>query len=46
VLVRRTEPDADVALLLDQLALNLPTQAPPRISLPRTTKPSRVGEAM
>lgn len=46
VLVRRTEPDADVALLLDQLALNLPTQAPPRISLPRTTKPSPVGEAM
>ena len=34
LLVRRTEPDADVLLLLDQLALSLPAQPPPKISLP------------
>jgi hypothetical protein len=33
-LVRRTEPDADTALLLEHLALSLPAQPPPRISLP------------
>jgi transposase len=31
LLVRRTEPSADVALLLDQLSLTLPAQPPPRI---------------
>ena len=36
LLVRRTEPDADVALLLDQLALSLPAQPPPRTRLPAT----------
>lgn len=32
LLVRRTEPDRDVALLLARLNLTLPPQAPPRIS--------------
>ena len=31
LLVRRTEPDRDVALLLDQLKLVFPAQPPPRI---------------
>ncbi len=34
LLVRRTEPSRDVALLLDRLALNLPPQPPPKISHP------------
>jgi hypothetical protein len=36
LLVRRTEPDRDVALLLDRLNLVLPPQAPPRISAAKT----------
>ena len=35
-LVRRTEPDRDVALLLARLKLTLPPQPPPRISTPKT----------
>jgi hypothetical protein len=35
LLVRRTEPDRDVALLLARLNLALPPQPPPRISLPK-----------
>jgi transposase len=35
LLVRRTEPDRDVALLLARLNLPLPPQPPPRISLPK-----------
>jgi transposase len=35
LLVRRTEPDRDVALLLARLNLTLPAQPPPRISLPK-----------
>ena len=35
LLVRRTEPDRDVALLLARLNLSLPPQPPPRISLPK-----------
>lgn len=35
LLVRRTEPDRDVALLLERLKLTLPPQPPPRISLPK-----------
>ena len=46
LLVRRTEPDADVALLLDQLSLSLPEQPPPRISLPGTTKTTAIAEAL
>jgi transposase len=38
LLVRRTEPDSDVSLLLDQLGLNLPQQPPPRIHLPIAPK--------
>ena len=34
-LVRRTEPERDVALLLTRLKLTLPPQPPPRISLPK-----------
>jgi hypothetical protein len=34
LLVRRTEPDRDVALLLERLALPLPAQPPPRIGTP------------
>ena len=34
LLVRRTEPDRDVALLLARLHLQLPAQAPPRIRTP------------
>lgn len=34
VLVRHTEPDADVALLLERLNLKLPPQAPPKIQYP------------
>ena len=37
LLVRRTEPDRDVALLLARLNLQLPPQPPPRISLPKPT---------
>ncbi len=36
LLVRRTEPSRDVALLLDRLALTLPPQPPPKIQSPRT----------
>jgi Transposase DDE domain len=36
LLVRRTEPDRDVALLLGQLNLTLPPQPPPRISPSKT----------
>lgn len=32
LLVRRTEPERDVALLLARLRLELPAQSPPRIS--------------
>jgi len=35
-LVRRTEPDRDVALLLARLNLTLPPQPPPRIRVPNT----------
>jgi transposase len=35
LLIRRTEPDKDVALLLATLNLQLPAQPPPRISPPR-----------
>jgi len=31
LLVRRTEPNRDVALLLDRLGLSLPAQPPPKI---------------
>jgi hypothetical protein len=36
-LVRRTEPDRDVALLLARLKLELPPQPPPRIVAAKTT---------
>ena len=36
LLVRRTEPDRDVALLLARLNLTLPPQSPPRISTPKS----------
>jgi transposase len=36
LLVRRTEPDRDVALLLARLKLTLPPQPPPRISTPKS----------
>jgi hypothetical protein len=36
LLVRRTEPAADIALLLQQLDLALPAQPPPRIRTPVT----------
>ena len=36
LLVRRTEPDLDVALLLARLNLTLPPQPPPRISPPKS----------
>jgi transposase len=39
LLVRRTEPDRDVALLLARLNLTLPPQSPPRISLPKPSCP-------
>lgn len=35
LLVRHTEPDRDVHLLLDQLGLTLPPQPPPRIRAPQ-----------
>jgi len=34
LLIRRTEPAADVTLVLQQLGLNLPTQPPPKIRTP------------
>ena len=34
LLVRRTEPDSDITLLLHQLGLTLPAQPPPKICLP------------
>lgn len=36
LLVRRTEPNRDVALLLHQLDLELPPQPPPKISAPKS----------
>ena len=36
LLVRHTEPDRDVQLLLDRLGLTLPPQPPPRIRAPQT----------
>ena len=36
LLVRRTEPEPDVRLLLARLNLELPPQAPPRITAPKT----------
>ncbi len=38
LLVRRTELDRDVQLLLARLNLTLPPQSPPRISRPRPTE--------
>ena len=38
LLVRRTEPDQDVALLLARLNLTLPPQPPPRISTPKSNR--------
>ena len=35
LLARRTEPDNDVSMLLDQLGLRFPTQPPPKIRHPR-----------
>lgn len=40
LLIRRTEPSADVALVLQQLDLALPAQPPPRIRTLIATKPS------
>lgn len=40
LLVRRTEPAADVALVLQQLGLDLPAQPPPRIRTPAPSKPA------
>ncbi len=37
LLVRRTEPDKEVALLLQQLDLVLPPQPPPKICRPSAT---------
>jgi hypothetical protein len=34
LLVRHTEPDRDVAILLEQLKLVLPPQPPPKITYP------------
>ena len=42
LLVRRTEPDRDVTLLLTRLNLTLPAQPPPRISLPKASGESPV----
>jgi hypothetical protein len=36
LLIRRTEPSTDVALLLEHLNLTLPPQAPPKIRYPQT----------
>jgi hypothetical protein len=36
LLIRRTEPSTDVALLLEPLKLPLPPQAPPKIRYPQT----------
>ena len=36
LLIRRTEPERDVMLILDQLGLRLPPQPPPRIRAPRS----------
>jgi transposase len=38
LLVRRTEPSADVALLLEHLELTLPPQPPPKIRYPAPSK--------
>lgn len=40
LLIRRTEPAADVALVLQQLDLALPAQPPPRIRTPVSSKPA------
>ena len=40
LLVRRTEPYRDVALLLARLNLSLPPQPPPKIRLPKTNQTS------
>lgn len=40
LLIRRTEPAADVALVLQQLDLALPAQPPPRIRTPVASKPA------
>lgn len=37
LLVRRTEPSRDVALLLEHLGLDLPPQSPPKIRWPKDT---------
>lgn len=39
LLIRRTEPDRDVALLLARLNLTLPPQPSPRLSAPQTKAP-------
>ena len=43
IMTRYTHPEKDLQLLLDQLKLNLPGQAPPRISLPKND--SKTGES-
>ena len=40
LLIRRTEPAADVTLVLQQLGLDLPTQPPPRIRTPTLREPA------
>jgi hypothetical protein len=40
LLIRRTEPAADVTLVLQQLGLDLPAQPPPRIRTPAPSKPA------
>jgi hypothetical protein len=39
LLIRHTEPDADVALLLEKLNLSLPPQPPPKIRYPAAKTP-------
>lgn len=40
LLIRRTNPSADVTLVLQQLGLDLPAQPPPRIHTPATFQPA------
>lgn len=40
LLIRRTEPAADVTLVLQQLGLDLPAQPPPRIRTPTSREPA------
>ncbi|HBJ82611.1 MAG TPA: hypothetical protein DDZ88_01795, partial [Verrucomicrobiales bacterium] len=44
IMARHTHPEKDLQLILDQLKLTLPEQAPPRITGPKNDGPRKQAE--